>query len=281
MSCEERRINIPGFSIALKIWNSQKSKPVLCLHGKLDNAASFDLVAPFFPEVQLVAVDFPGTGFSSHYPAGVIPHWKNDAFLMIQVIKTLAWDKFDIIAHSLGSLLATTIAIALPEQVRKIVFLDILGPTVNFIEQGTTYLHQDVETYLTSGQQPRALFPNHESAIQERMKIDNISHQAAQALVQRGIQPAKEGWFWTFDPRLRCVSSTLPYEDEQRAMFQAIKAPVCLIRAKQGVPYPERIFQERSRAIKNLTLHEVSGGHHVHMDEPASVATIISQFLEH
>lgn len=78
---------------------------------------------------------------------------------------------------------------------------------------------------------------------------------------------------------LHSVGSTIPYEDELRAMFRAIESPVCLIRAKQGVPYPENIFQERIQSIKNLAIHEVQGGHHVHMDDPFPVAKIISHFL--
>ena len=111
------------------------------------------------------------------------------------------------------------------------------------------------------------------------MKYGNISHQAAQALVNRGTK-YDQGWSWNFDPRLRFISSNLPYEDELRALFKAIEAPVCLIRATQGVPYPETIFQSRAESIKNLTIHELEGGHHVHMDTPSPVAKIISQFLE-
>ncbi len=277
----ERKIKIPGFTIAFKIWNSKNTKPTLCLHGKLDNAASFDLLAPLLPDTQLVAVDYPGTGFSSQYQEGAIPHWKNDAFLMLHLIKALNWEKFDIIAHSLGSLLAIIIAIALPNQVGKLILLDILGPTVNFIEHGTSYLHRDVTTYLTHSQYPRTIFPDQESAIQDRMKTDNISYQAAQAFVNRGTKKCDQGLVWTFDRRLHCVSSTLPYEDELKAMFQAIEMPLCLIRAKQGVPYPDNIFQKRAESIKNLTIHEVQGGHHVHMDDPAPVARMISQFLNH
>jgi pimeloyl-ACP methyl ester carboxylesterase len=176
-------------------------------------------------------------------------------------------------------LLATILAIARPKQVRKLVFLDILGPTVNFIESGTTYLPTDIETYLTYDQQLRTIFPDQESAIKNRMKIGNIRYQAAQALVQRGTKKCKDGWVWTFDPRLRCVSSTIPYEDELRAMFKAIVAPVCFIRAKQGVPYPESTFQGRAQSIKDLVIHELQGGHHVHMDDPNPVAKFISQFL--
>ncbi|MEO8965259.1 MAG: alpha/beta hydrolase [Gammaproteobacteria bacterium] len=276
---EERKINVPGFTIASKVWNPNNIKPVLCLHGKLDNAASFDLLAPLLPNVQIIAVDQPGTGYSSQYQNGVVPYWKNDAFLMLHLIKALEWKEFDIIAHSLGSLLATIIAIILPKQVRKLIFLDILGPTVNFTEQGISYLHKNVETYLTHSQHQRTIFADQESAIQDRMKIGNISYQAAQALVYRGTQKCDGGWSWAFDPRLHCVGSTIPYEDELRAMFRAIESSVCLIHAKQGVPYPDDVFQGRAKSIKNLTIQEVQGGHHVHMDNPLPVAKIISQFL--
>ena len=277
--CEERKIQLPGFTIGLKIWNPQNKHAVLCLHGKLDNAGSFDLLAPFLPDVQLVAVDFPRTGLSSPYPKGVLPHWKNDAFLMLHLIKELKWNSFDIIAHSLGSLSASIMAIAYPDQVNKLMFLDILGPRIDFIEQGTTYLLTDIDNFINHTQFPRTIFQDLESAIQKRMKSGNISYQASQALALRGTTKSKEGYIWTFDRRLRSVTSTLPYEDELRTMFNAIVAPVCLIRAKQGVPYPEKIFQERAQSLKNLTIHELPGGHHIHMDDPKPVATLISAFL--
>lgn len=278
-SFEEKRITIPGFTIALKIWNPKSAKRVLCLHGKLDNAASFDLLAPLLPQYQLIAVDYPGTGFSTPYPEGVIPHWKNDALLMLQVIEELQWTNFDIIAHSLGSLLATSLAIARPQQIGKVVFLDILGPTVNFIEQGIPYFQRDVETFLTYRKWKRKLYPSQEAAIQDRMVAGNISYQAARALVYRGTIESPNGWHWTFDQKLRCISLTLPYEDQLRVMLNAIQAPVCLIRAQQGVPYPTDLFKERAQSIQNLMIHELTGGHHIHMDEPEPVAKIISQFL--
>jgi len=60
-SSEERKIYLPGFAIAVKSWHGKNDKPILCLHGKLDNAASFDLLAPLLPNAQLNAVDYPST----------------------------------------------------------------------------------------------------------------------------------------------------------------------------------------------------------------------------
>ncbi|WP_131781285.1 alpha/beta fold hydrolase [Legionella gresilensis] len=279
MIYEEKSINVPGFRIGLKIWNAPCPNPVLCLHGKMDNAASFDFLAPLFPERQFIAVDYPGTGFSSSYPEGVMPNWKNDAYLMLHLLNRLGWKSVDIIAHSLGSLLAAIIAVAKPQQVGRLTFLDILGPTINFSEQRMNYFHSDVEAYLSYNPRQRTCFPDQETAIQDRMKIGNISYQAAQALVARGTIRSKDGWHWTFDQRLRCVSSTLPGEDELRQLLKAISLPVCLIRAKQGVAYPKEIFQSRAKCLKKLTVYEVQGGHHVHMDDPAPVAKLISQFF--
>ncbi|KTD53851.1 lipase A [Legionella santicrucis] len=279
MSCIEKTIKIPGFNLALKIWNANCPNPILCLHGKMDNAASFDLLAPLFPERQIVAVDFPGTGYSSHYPDGVLPNWKNDAYLMLHLINALGWNSFDIIAHSLGSLVATTLGIAQPKQVGQIIYLDILGPTLNFIDKKIDYFHFDVETYLSFNPEKRTTFPDQKSVIQDRMLIGKISYAAAKALVKRGTIEDENGWYWTFDRRLRCVSSTLPCEDELRQMFYALDKPVSLIRANQGVPYPQDIFKSRTQCFRDLTIYEVQGGHHVHMDNPMPVANLIAQIL--
>ncbi len=278
-TCEEQQIQIPGFTLGAKIWNPKASKPVLCLHGKMDNAASFDFLAPLIPDRQIIAIDYPGTGYSSTYQDGLIPHWKNDSFLLVHLANTLKLEKFDLIAHSLGGLLASALAISQPQRVGKIIFLDILGPTVHFIENATHYIHRDLEIYLNYKQFKRTVYPDLKAAIQDRMKTGNISYQAAQALVERGVKKNETGWSWTFDQRLRCVSATLPLEDEIRAILKAIEAPICLIRAMNGVSYPELVFKERAKCVKHLEMHELPGGHHVHMDNPAPVANIVNSYL--
>lgn len=192
---EEFHINIPGFSIAAKSWGDEQLRTVLCLHGKLDNAASFDLFAPFLPDIHLVAIDFVGTGHSSHYPKGVLPHWKNYAFLLSQIVKALKWPGFDIIAHSLGSLSATMLAIREPKIVRKMIFIDVLGPKMDFIHNGIKYLNRDIEMFLSNEEREQTIFVSKESAINDRMKTGPISFQAAEALVNRGTKHRESGIF--------------------------------------------------------------------------------------
>lgn len=276
---EDKKISIPGFSLAIKEWFPNNNKPVLCLPGYLDNAASFDFLAPLLNNWKLAAIDYPGVGLSSGYHEGILPHWKNDAFLMLHLIKTLQWEQFDIIAHSFGSLLALIIALALPKQVKKIVFLDILGPKVNLVENSISDLEKNAQTFLNYQNITGTIFTDLEAAIKDRMQENKLSYEAASVLVTRGIEKYKQGYRWAYDKRLRCISSTLPHEDELIALFQRLNNPVQLIRASEGIDYPDNIFLNRVNAIKNLSIHEIEGGHHVHMNNPNLLAPLISQFL--
>lgn len=275
----ELKIKIPGFTIAAKSWGDECGKPILCLHGMLDNAASFDFLAPLLPDFYVVAIDFPGTGHSSRYPEGVIPSWRNDTFLLFHIVKSLGWSACDIIAHSLGSLSATSMAMSKRNVVRKMILLDVIGPKLSFLENRGDCFDRDVDYVLNNKDQKHTEFPSEEEAIRERMKIGNISHKAAQALVSRGTKNSKQGVVWDFDQRLRCVGFTLPFEDELLFMLRGLDIPVCLIRAERGIPYPETVFQARCQAVKQLQMHFVSGGHHVHMDDPVPIANIAAHFF--
>lgn len=276
---EERQFEVPGFSLGVKLWGPKEGRPVLAFHGMLDNAASFDLLAPLLPSLRLAAVDSPGTGKSSHYPEGILPYWKGDAFLMLQLIETLGWKDFDIIAHSLGSILALTVAAIIPERVKKVVLLDVLGPIMAFQEKAGDYQKKAAELFLHYHERTPTLFPDKESAILDRMQSGRISYEAARVLVERGTKEVDRGYIWTFDRRLRCGAATFPFDDKVRSMLALVKSPVCLIRADKGLRYADAVFTARAAAVSDLHIHQVPGGHHLHLDNPEPVAAIIRNFL--
>ena len=62
-SCKEISFQAPWGVITAKAWGPEDGKPFLGLHGWLDNANTFDKIAPLLPEnIRLVAMDFPGHG---------------------------------------------------------------------------------------------------------------------------------------------------------------------------------------------------------------------------
>ncbi|KAG8436443.1 hypothetical protein GDO86_007511, partial [Hymenochirus boettgeri] len=69
---KELRFAVPWGHLAAKAWGNCDGLPVLCLHGWLDNANSFDRLVPLLPkDHHYVALEFSGHGLSSHLPQGV------------------------------------------------------------------------------------------------------------------------------------------------------------------------------------------------------------------
>ena len=67
VEAEELNIDMPWGHVAAKRWHARghsgrEKRPLVALHGWLDNAASFDGLAPLLPldKHDVIAIDFPG-----------------------------------------------------------------------------------------------------------------------------------------------------------------------------------------------------------------------------
>ena len=66
----EQRIETARGPLAALRGGRAGGPPLLCLHGWLDNAASFVPLSPWLAEFDWVALDLPGHGASSHRAPG-------------------------------------------------------------------------------------------------------------------------------------------------------------------------------------------------------------------
>ncbi|XP_024848579.1 serine hydrolase-like protein 2 isoform X7 [Bos taurus] len=99
----ELKLAVPWGHIAAKAWGSHQAAPVLCLHGWLDNANSFDRLIPLLPkDFNYVAMDFGGHGLSSHYSPGFPYHYQNFVSEVRRVAAALKWNRFSLLGHSFG-----------------------------------------------------------------------------------------------------------------------------------------------------------------------------------
>lgn len=109
----------------------QSAKQILCLHGWQDNSNTFKKLVPLLPEdYWLVALDFPGHGFSSHRVPGM-PYHGPDYLIdlkavlarkrpehlqklssrsrLILLIIELGWKNYTVIGHSMGAGIALAV----------------------------------------------------------------------------------------------------------------------------------------------------------------------------
>ena len=70
-------------------WRNPGAPRILCLHGWLDNAASFIPLADSLAGFELLALDFAGHGLSSHRPEDSRYYFADYVFDVDQVMQQL------------------------------------------------------------------------------------------------------------------------------------------------------------------------------------------------
>ncbi len=276
----ENLFNINSLNIATKVWGKDNGQPILALHGWLDNAATFDRLAPLLPDLKLIAIDFPGHGHSSHLPNGSFYHYIDMVPLVFSLADHLKLDKFTLLGHSMGAGVATLMAGTDSERILKLILVDGLGPLSDLPEQAPKTLLKSLQhTQLLKGKK-LSIHANMQEAVVARKKVGNLTEESAKALVSRGSKPTKQGVIWRSDPRLTTTSRLRLTEEQVHAFLSQIKAPTLLIRDESGLTFAPEIINARCQKVKNLQLEIMPGGHYLHLENPVAVAKLINAFLK-
>jgi pimeloyl-ACP methyl ester carboxylesterase len=279
MSARELRLELPHLSVAARQWGPEDGPPTLALHGWLDNAATFDRLAPLLAQLRIVALDLPGHGRSDHWAAGHGHHFVDWAAETIAAADALGWRRFSLLGHSMGAGIASLVPAACPDRVERLVLIEGLGPLSDPPEKApdglAAALSQESRLELNS---PRT-FPSLDAAAEARRRDSDLDRDTARILVERGTVATDEGVVFTHDPRLRTRSRIRFTEDQVLAFLGRIRCPALLIRASEGWPVPEEVVARRTAVIPNAEVAVVPGGHHVHLTHPERVAPLIQGFL--
>jgi len=185
MKCVERKVTCSdGVTLSSQCWpaaspsssgSTSKTRKILCLHGWLDNSASFHLLAPALSKrlnssyqsssssskpTEIVALDLPGHGLSSHKskdgPPQILAEY---CYYVSEFLDGLGWsnggdktsdeadgdDKIILLSHSMGAGISTTMAAAFPNLVDSIILLEGAGPLARRSEDTAKHIRNAVE----------------------------------------------------------------------------------------------------------------------------------------
>lgn len=279
MTTNNFTLTIPGFTIACKSWGNPALPPILALHGWLDNANSFDLIAPYLAQdFYFIAADLPGHGHSSHLPEGAYYHFIDGIYTTLQIIKALNYERMHLLGHSLGACLASLVAGIAPHRVHSVAFIDALGPLTHPESACQQQLAQYLENDLIVNK-PAKPYASLKLAARTRAQRGYLKTEHAEILCARGMYEKDNAFYWRHDKRLLIPSPLRLTEEQVLSCLSAIKAKTLLCWAEQGFSFNEKALQKRIHAVENLTLIRLTGGHHVHMENPKETGNILLKFF--
>lgn len=273
---EELTLDVGGVELAAKRWRNGTQR-VLALHGWLDNAGTFDYLAPLL-NADIVALDLPGHGLSYHRTLqGTYNIW-DDLPDILRAADALGWQTFHVLGHSRGAIISALLTATLPERIESIVMLDgvrpLTRPGEEFFEQLALHLREHVEPASSA-----TIYPSFEHALRARCIASGMSESAAHPIVERGLQQVAQGWIWRSDRRLRLASAMRLSEQHIAVMLQKlVKTRHLLLLAAAG----EGSMAERRGQLArdyNLRWESFPGGHHFQLEpQVASLGKIINSF---
>ena len=284
----EQTFSVSGYHLTAQTWGESSSPPIIALHGWLDNAASFALIAPILAEkFYVVALDLAGHGQSSHRPVHQPYHLWDDVADILAIADQQSWETFSILGHSRGAMIGFLLAGAMPRRVSCLALLDGIWPKpVNASAAPEQLASSLLQVQAHCAKKPKIQY-DLAIAIEARAKGRfPVSEFAAGLLVERGIryqdldQPER-GFYWSTDSKLLAASALKLSELQIRAFAKAIASPVLLIKAKQGLWDIFYGLHELTQVFQSYEELAYIGGHHLHMDgESQLIANDLKEWLD-
>jgi pimeloyl-ACP methyl ester carboxylesterase len=271
----ERRIALPHLTLSAQVWGDDALPPLLALHGWLDNAGSHALLAPLLAtRFQVIALDLPGHGHAGHMAPGSHHHYVDYVRTVLAAADALALDRYSLLGHSLGAGIASLVAAATPSRIERLWLIEGLGPLG---DDGTRTLQRFREALAPQSlRKPLRLFRSVDQAIDARRIASGLRGDLARPIVTRGLAEVDGGWHWRSDPHLTQPSATRLAESQIHALLQGIASPTALLLARPSTSYlPAALMQARIDCVDGIDVSHMDGGHHLHLEHPAAVATWI------
>lgn len=263
------------------------------MHGWLDNAGSFDTLIPLLPkDLRIIVVETPGHGFSDPFPPDIAYNTIDGVIAIERFRRKLGWTKFIIMGHSMGATFGMMYAGIFPENVSKIITLDIARVNVTVPEIVNQRLRKTVgkllkyEDEIISGPNEKPV--SYEEAVQKGVEgtFGSLTEKACEVMYKRGLKKVDGGYVFRRDRRLLAAPLSFFPKEDQLELARKVTADVLVIKNIDG-PYfePRENLLEHIEALKaskskNVQFVEVEGKHHAHLVNPERFAPIISKFLE-
>lgn len=273
------KLDVRGLGLVVQEWQGAPvdRPPIVCLHGWLDQGLAFGRVAAGRPG-RWIALDQRGFGQSDPSGAGGYPHFANYIADVDALITALGGGPVDLVGHSMGGTVASMVAAAAPDRIRRLVIVEGMGALPRWshgpVEQIRKHLVglRDLPRVPTADDVPAA-------ASRLRRRHPQLTEAHALALATHGTVPTESGRVrWRFDPLHLTRAAYAFIEANYLDFLAAIEAPTLAIWATESW-YPEDIQGLRTAAIPHARTLRLAGGHMLPYDAPDALGDALEDFF--
>ena len=216
--------------------------------------------------------------------------FRMDAMVAFERFRRLFnWEKFSIIAHSMGGAFAMMYAGVFPERVDKLVMLDIARVPATIPDKVNIKLRKAAEKFLkyeeaniNKPEKPMS----YEDAVRKGVEgtFGSLNEEACHILYKRGLKKVDGGYVFRRDRRLFAAPFGFFPKQDLLILANKVTADVLLFKFKDGPQFETMDeFMEHVEALKtkskNVRFVEIEGMHHTHLKNPERVAPFISDFF--
>ena len=267
-------------------WGNRDAPPMLLVHGGRDHCRNWDWVAQHFrKDYHIIAPDLRGHG-DSQWMIGGSYNQVDYVYDIAQLLHQTQMTPVTILAHSLGGSIALTYTGLYPENVKKIVAIEGMGPPPAMIKQRMSTPNDERlrgwigELRKISGRIPRR-YASIEEAFQ-RMQGENPHLNAEQArhLTVHGVNQNEDGTYsWKFDNYVRSFPPIgIPFDEIYR-LWGNITCPALLVRGTESwASDPNK--DGRAKHFQNARVVNIEqAGHWVHHDQLDEFVALTKDFL--
>ena len=252
-------------------WGNHGAPPVLLLHGGSQSAHSWDEFSlNMRSSYHVIALDQRGHGDTSWSPRCI---YTLNAHLrdITSFVKQVGLKKFVLVGLSMGGMNAYAYAAIHPEEVHRLVIVDI-GP----------------ETTSKGGEAIRRVtkvkrLPSFDSFVERSMRYNpRRTEQQIRDRLSYHLREYPDGtWGWKWDHR-RFGKQLGPRKPEDLwRYFRRLKMPTLLVRGSQSDIWSDRAARRVQKAIPDSTLVTIEdAGHTVAGDNPPAFYAAVQAWLK-
>ena len=267
-------------------WGNPSAPPLVLVHGGEDHCRNWDGVAQALrKDWHVIAPDLRGHGESewasdgTYFIAGLI-------YDLAELVRHLNLAPVTIIGHSYGGHIALRYAGLYPDEVRKLVAIEGLGPSPQRMAEEMKITAADrmrrwIDERRKMVDRPARTYATVADAT-ARMQANNkrLTPELARHLTEHGVRKNDDGTFsWKFDPALRAWP---PYDVTREAianLWERITCPTLLVYGNES--WASNPAEDgRAKHFKNAEVAVIDGaGHWVHHDQRDAFLKLIRGFV--